>query len=180
MSVLLSHCYRLLYALGRQYSWPKHTENLRLLKGSVGTRGPSRRVVLDRGRIWSSLSTTGSVPSLQKLGAFGNNLVTLGSTIAYIYLHHLYNNWGVNSVTQQGYLALGRSLHASLWFVSNTTWSHLLWLERNVMVNEQFILGFMAPLVRDSHSALSWLCGVASPNIFISVMLIVVTDLRTL
>jgi hypothetical protein len=47
-------------------------------------------------------------------------------TITYIYLHNLHNN-GLNLVTQQhGYLALGWSLHASLWFDSYTTWIHIL------------------------------------------------------
>jgi hypothetical protein len=53
----------------------RHPENLRLLKGSVGTGEPSERVALGRDRMKSSVRPTGSVPSLQTLGFLGSNLV---------------------------------------------------------------------------------------------------------
>lgn len=43
-------------------------------------------------------------------------------------------------------------------------WIHLLWLETSMMVKTQLMLGYMAPLVRDSRSAVSRLLDFGSPN----------------
>jgi hypothetical protein len=95
-------------------------------------------------------------------GGLGKNLVTLESTVAYIYLHHLHNNYGVNLVTQQhGYLSL-RSV-----FDCKEVW----WWR-------QLIRGITAPVVRRSSSADGRLPGVASLNTFITI--IVFTDIRTI